>query len=70
MDARSQDGERRWGRVPTVATVRREPPRAALPWVAVLARLSEAVATGALAEPRETVAAPSLNHRAQNVLSR
>jgi hypothetical protein len=68
MDSRSQeDGERRWGRVPTVATVRREPTRAALPWVAVLARLSEAVATGALAEPREPAAARSLNHQSSTL---
>jgi hypothetical protein len=56
MDARGQDGERWWGRVPAIATLRQDPMRAALPWGAVLAHLSEAVASGALAEPRELAA--------------
>jgi hypothetical protein len=56
MDARGEDGERWWGRVPEAVTVRQAPMRAALPWEPVRARLCEAVATGVLAE---TAGAPA-----------
>lgn len=45
------NGERWWGRVPAIATVRQEPMRAPSPWEPVCARLCEAVASGALTEP-------------------
>jgi hypothetical protein len=60
-----RDGERWWGRVPAVATVRQEPMRAALPWGPVLARLCAAAATGALAAPVGD-AMPPPNHEAQS----
>jgi hypothetical protein len=51
MAARGREGERWWGRVPALVTVRDEPMRPALPWEPVLARLCEAAASGVLAEP-------------------
>lgn len=53
------NGERWWGRVPAVATVREEPMRAPLAWEPICARLCEAIATGGLSEPvREPAVQP------------
>ena len=48
METSGREGERWWGRVPAVVTVRQQPMRAAQPWAPVLARLCEAAATGTL----------------------
>jgi hypothetical protein len=65
MAARGREGERWWGRVPAVATVRQESMRAPLPWEIVRARLCEAAASGVLAEPASRPVATPLYSKAQ-----
>lgn len=52
------NGERWWGRVPAVATVRQQPMRAPLAWEPICACLCEAVVSGALTEPALEVSRP------------
>jgi len=61
------NGERRWGRVPAVATVRQDPMRAPLAWEAICARLCEAAASSALTEPAgKASVSPRTNARRQS----